>query len=119
MHDFCFTYPYGLLVVLGGLIGFLKKGSADSLMGGVGSGALLLLAGYVSHQAYLRGAKSWPALFLETGVAVALTWVMGQRFMATSKFMPAGLVAALSGIMALFYLYKVVTGGNHIVKKQT
>jgi hypothetical protein len=24
-----------------------------------------------------------------------------------------------SGIMALFYLYKVATGGNHIVKKET
>jgi len=119
MHDFCFTYPYGFLVLLGGLIGFLKKGSTDSLVGGVGSGALLLLAGYLSHQAYLRGAKSGLALFLETGVALALTWIMGQRFRATSKFMPAGLVAALSGIMALFYLYKVVTGGNHIVKKET
>ena len=69
MHDFCFTYPYGFVVLLGGLIGFLKKGSTQSLMGGVGSGALLLLAGYVSHQAYLRGAKSGLALFLETGIS--------------------------------------------------
>ena len=28
-------------------------------------------------------------------------------------------VGFCSGIMALFYLYKVVTGGNHIVKKET
>uniref|UniRef100_A0A7I4CNP5 Uncharacterized protein n=1 Tax=Physcomitrium patens TaxID=3218 RepID=A0A7I4CNP5_PHYPA len=118
MHDFCFTYPYGFLVLFGGLFGFLRKGSTTSLMGGVGSGALLLLAAYKSHQDYLRGSKSSLALFLETVVAVALTWVMGQRFMVTSKFMPAGMVAALSGIMSLFYLYKVATGGNRIIKKE-
>jgi len=119
MHDFCFTYPYGFLVLIGGLLGFLRKGSTTSLMGGVGSGLLLLLAGYQSHQAFLKGSKSAAALFLETVVSLALTWVMGQRYLATSKFMPAGLVAGLSGIMALFYLYKVATGGNHIVKKET
>jgi len=107
------------VVLLGGLIGFLKKGSTTSLLGGAGSGLLLLLAGYVSHQAYLQNSKSAVALALETAVSLALTGIMGQRFMATGKVMPAGMVAALSGVMALFYLYKVATGGNHIVKKET
>jgi hypothetical protein len=70
MHDFCFTYPYGFLVLIGGLLGFLRKGSTTSLMGGVGSGLLLLLAGYQSHQAFLKGSKSPAALFLETGVSL-------------------------------------------------
>jgi uncharacterized membrane protein (UPF0136 family) len=70
MHDFCFTYPYGFLVLIGGLLGFLRKGSSTSLMGGVGSGLLLLLAGYQSHQAFLKGSKSPAALFLETGVSL-------------------------------------------------
>jgi len=70
MHDFCFTYPYGFLVLIGGLLGFLRKGSTTSLMGGVGSGLLLLLAGYQSHQAFLKGSKSAAALFLETGVSL-------------------------------------------------
>lgn len=71
MHDFCFTYPYGFVVLLGGVMGFLRKGSTTSLMGGAGSGVLLLLAGYVSHQAYLKGSKSGFALFLETGTYIA------------------------------------------------
>jgi uncharacterized membrane protein (UPF0136 family) len=70
MHDFCFTYPYGFLVLIGGLLGFLRKGSTTSLMGGVGSGLLLLIAGYQSHQAFLKGSKSAAALFLETGVSL-------------------------------------------------
>jgi hypothetical protein len=32
MHDFCLTLPYGLLVALGGLAGFLAKGTAASLL---------------------------------------------------------------------------------------
>ncbi|KAF5204162.1 Fatty acid export 5-like, partial [Thalictrum thalictroides] len=49
--------------------------------------------------------------------AVVLTWVMGQRYMQTSKIMPAGVVAAISAVMTAFYLYKIVTGGNHIPTK--
>ncbi|XLS78185.1 hypothetical protein HN51_062410 [Arachis hypogaea] len=37
--------------------------------------------------------------------AVALTWVMGQRYMETSKIMPAGLVAGLSALMTLLHAY--------------
>ncbi|KAH7437690.1 hypothetical protein KP509_05G084300 [Ceratopteris richardii] len=118
MHDFCFTIPYGFVIVLGGLIGFLRKGSSTSLMGGGAAGALLLLAGYMSLQAFKKHENSYFALLLETGVSVALTWVMGQRYLASGKIMPAGMVAIISGLMAAFYLYKLLTGGNHITKRQ-
>ncbi|KAK6149302.1 hypothetical protein DH2020_016827 [Rehmannia glutinosa] len=42
---------------------------------------------------------------------------MGQRYMQTGKIMPAGIVAGISVIMTVFYLYKVATGGNHISSK--
>ncbi|XP_051151929.1 protein FATTY ACID EXPORT 5-like [Andrographis paniculata] len=117
MHDFCFTIPYGLLLVCGGVIGFVKKGSTASLAGGAGTGSLLVIAGYLSLQAFNKRKNSYFALILETVIAAILTWIMGQRYMHTGKIMPAGIVAGLSFIMALFYLYKVATGGNHIPPK--
>ncbi|XP_077221093.1 protein FATTY ACID EXPORT 6-like isoform X2 [Tasmannia lanceolata] len=105
MHDFCFTIPYGLLVLGGGIFGYVKRGSTASLAGGVGSGVVLLIAGFLSLKAF------------EKLVASILTWVMGQRYIQTSKIMPAGIVAVLSGLMTAFYLYKIASGGNHFPAK--
>ncbi|KAI3466240.1 hypothetical protein Pfo_022903 [Paulownia fortunei] len=117
MHDFCFTIPYGLLLACGGVIGYAKKGSTASLAGGLGTGLLLVLAGYLSLQAYHKRKNSYFALILETAIAAILTIVMGQRYMQTGKIMPAGIVAGISVFMAGFYLYKIATGGNHIAPK--
>lgn len=119
MHDFCFTIPYGFAVLLGGMFGYLRKGSTMSLLGGSGSGLLLLLAGYQSLQAYEKGVNNWVALILETVVSAILTVVMGRRYQLTGKFMPAGMVLAMGGLMTLFYIYKLATGGNKITKKAT
>ncbi|KAL0302045.1 UNVERIFIED_CONTAM: protein FATTY ACID EXPORT 6 [Sesamum radiatum] len=97
MHDFCFTIPYGLLLVCGGVIGYTKKGSTASLAGGTGAGLLLVLAGYLSLQAFHKRKNSYFALILETVIATILAFIMGQRYMQTGKIMPAGIVAAISG----------------------
>ncbi|XP_077221092.1 protein FATTY ACID EXPORT 6-like isoform X1 [Tasmannia lanceolata] len=117
MHDFCFTIPYGLLVLGGGIFGYVKRGSTASLAGGVGSGVVLLIAGFLSLKAFEKRRNSYIALILETVVASILTWVMGQRYIQTSKIMPAGIVAVLSGLMTAFYLYKIASGGNHFPAK--
>ncbi|KAF9587810.1 hypothetical protein IFM89_005685 [Coptis chinensis] len=83
MHDFCFTIPYGLLLLSGGVIGYAKKGSTASLAGGCGNGFILILAGVLSLNAFKKLC------------AVVLTWVMGQRYLQTSKIMPAGVVAGI------------------------
>ncbi|KAL0926704.1 hypothetical protein M5K25_002948 [Dendrobium thyrsiflorum] len=117
MHDFCFTIPYGLLLLSGGLVGYFRRGSTASLAGGGGAGILLLLAGFFSFKAFEKRRNSYVAMILETVCALTLTYAMGQRYLQTSKIMPAGLVAALSAIMSVFYIYKISTGGNHIPTK--
>ncbi|VAI84519.1 unnamed protein product [Triticum turgidum subsp. durum] len=140
MHDFCFTIPYGFAVLAGGLLGYLRRGSTASLAGGAGVGGLLLLAGFVSLKAFEKRRNSYLALALETQekkriaarnaepvltfiqtcliCALALTFVMGQRYLETSKIMPAGVVAGLSVLMSAFYLFKIATGGNHFSPKK-
>ena len=75
MHDFCFTIPYGLIVVIGGVVGYLKKGSTASLGGGVGSGLVLILAGCLSLKAFERRKNSYFALILETGSKIFLVLI--------------------------------------------
>ncbi|CDP05743.1 unnamed protein product [Coffea canephora] len=117
MHDFCFTIPYGLILVAGGIVGYARKGSTASLAGGLGTGLVLLLAGYLSLQAFHKRKNSYLALILETACAALLTWVMVHRYLQTSKIMPAGVVAGISAVMTVFYLYKIITGGNHFPTK--
>ncbi|CAN6452268.1 unnamed protein product [Victoria cruziana] len=117
MHDFCFTIPYGIVVVVGGVLGYARKGSVLSLAGGAGAGLLLLLAGFISLKAFEKRRKSFVALILETVCSLALAVVMGRRYLETSKIMPPGLVAAISALMTIFYLYKFVGGGNRIPSK--
>ncbi|KAG4203964.1 hypothetical protein ERO13_A04G018500v2 [Gossypium hirsutum] len=117
MHDFCFTIPYGLILVAGGVIGYWRKGSTASLAGGGGTGLVLILAGYLSLKAFEKKKNSYFALVLETVTAAVLTWIMGQRYYQTSKVMPAGIVAGISALMTGFYLYKIATGGNHFPAK--
>ncbi|KAJ8763669.1 hypothetical protein K2173_003141 [Erythroxylum novogranatense] len=113
MHDFCLTIPYGMILMGGGVVGYVKKGSIASLAGGLGTGLLLILAGYLSLKAFERRKNSYLALSIEIVCAAVLTFVMGQRYVQTSKIMPAGIVAGISALMTAFFLYKIATGGNH------
>ncbi|BGP14603.1 hypothetical protein JCM10213_001950 [Rhodosporidiobolus nylandii] len=89
--DTIFGFTSAGLIAVGGLMGFLKRGSVASLVAGGGSGAVL---------AY--GVKTGDAR-LVVGVAAVLLVVMGMRFARGRKFMPAGLVSLLS--LALLYRF--------------
>lgn len=47
---------------------------------------------------------------IETVCAAALTWVMGQRYIQTSKIMPAGIVAGIRLVKAHFLLQRSLYG---------
>uniref|UniRef100_A0ACD5U8G4 Uncharacterized protein n=1 Tax=Avena sativa TaxID=4498 RepID=A0ACD5U8G4_AVESA len=115
MDDFYVTIRYGLVVLGGGVAGYVKRGSAASLAAGAGFGGALLLAGALSIWAFARGQSgSLFATVLQTVCAAALTIAMGIRYMKTRKVMPAGIIATISALVLIFYVYKISDGGNKI-----
>ena len=81
---------YILLLVIGGLIGFLKAQSKVSLIMSVAfAGALSLCAAGIIFRAYVADI-----------LLVALLVVFAMRLVKTKKFMPAGLMLVVT-ILAL------------------
>ncbi len=89
------VWVFGGLVILGGVMGYVKARSKASLFAGLAFGALLGLCGMAIWEGRRVGLQAG------TGIALALAVIMGRRFFATKKFMPAGLVAVLGLVVAV------------------
>jgi uncharacterized membrane protein (UPF0136 family) len=83
---------FGLLTIVGGVIGYVKAGSTASIVAGGISGAVLLVA------AFLLPGNSALGLIIAGLVSIALASRFIPAFMKTGAMMPAGLMAALSAI---------------------
>lgn len=55
----------------------------------------------------MKGRLNKPATAASLLVAIGLTAVMASRWSRTHKFMPAGLISILSGLMATFYIWNL------------
>lgn len=97
---------YGLLVLLGGVMGYVKAKSQASLVSGLGSGVALLVAWLICRQLPLVG------LGLATLIGLILFIVFVKRFSNTRAFMPAGLMMVLSFAATVVFLVGLLgTGG--------
>jgi uncharacterized membrane protein (UPF0136 family) len=83
---------FGLLTVVGGVIGYAKAGSTISLIAGSICGILLLLS------AYLLPGNLVVGLVLAAVVSIALAGKFVPAFIKTGQVMPAGLMSVLSVI---------------------
>ena len=86
---------YGILLIVGGIIGKTKSGSSASLFAGAICGIAALIGYWQS--------LSDPAVGFLTGglVGLLLTGIFMSRFVRTRKFMPAGLVLLLSLLVGI------------------
>jgi uncharacterized membrane protein (UPF0136 family) len=85
---------YALLLAAGGVMGFVKARSRPSLIAGVGSAVVALIAMTISLWQPNAG------LLLAAALALCLCLFFNYRFVTTSrKFMPAGLIAVVSLIV--------------------
>jgi uncharacterized membrane protein (UPF0136 family) len=81
---------FGILTIVGGIVGYVKAGSMASIIAGSISGVLLLLAAFLlpEHQA--------AGLILALAVSLLLAAQFIPKFFRTFKVMPAGLMSVLS-----------------------
>lgn len=85
---------YGLLAIIGGIVGYMKAKSKISLFAGCGTGILLILGGIVQIQ-----GLTWGLIFsIVMSVFLILTFI--SRLLKTRKFMPSGLMI-IAGFIAL------------------
>ena len=85
---------YGILLIVGGVMGKIKTGSTVSVIAGTASGIAALIAFWVSRTDPAQG------LLIGLMVSLLLTGIFMSRFFRTRKFMPAGLVLILSIVVA-------------------
>jgi uncharacterized membrane protein (UPF0136 family) len=87
---------FGLLTIAGGILGYVKAGSAASIIAGAITGVLLLVAAFLlpEHQAWGLGT----ALI----VSLLLAGYFIRKYLQTGTVMPAGMMSVLSiiGIVA-------------------
>ncbi|XP_034622248.1 transmembrane protein 14A [Trachemys scripta elegans] len=87
-------FGYAIVVALGGVVGYTRKGSIVSLAAGLFFG---LMSGYGAY-CVTHDSKDVKISFFS---AFILTIVMGMRFKRSKKLIPGGLIAGLSLLMIL------------------
>nr|AIW62490.1 hypothetical protein [Scytodes thoracica] len=90
---------YALSVAAGGVVGYVKAGSTNSLVAGVAFGSLLAFGAY-------QTSVDEKNILLSFATSTVLGLIMGYRFFNTGKFMPAGLITVMSGLRMFFFVYK-------------
>src|SRR5262245_4154190 len=84
------TLVYGILVLLGGVIGYLKARSRPSLIMGGSLGVLLIISAALGFAGWQK------ATLCAAGLAAFLLLFFSMRYARKRKFMPGGLLAVLS-----------------------
>ena len=92
------TIAYALLSGLGGIWGYIKSKSKPSLISGVISGVLLLIAAFMQSQGSNLG------LLISKVITVLLIAVFAIRLTKTKKFMPTGIML-IAGAITLSCLF--------------
>ncbi|MGD1805951.1 TMEM14 family protein [Dapis sp. BLCC M126] len=96
---------YGILAIVGGIIGYTKVGSKISLISGSISGLLLIISGIIQ----LIGIN-WGLIFsIVITTILVITFII--RLVKTRKMMPAGLMI-LTGIAAVAVMVYQISLNN-------
>lgn len=96
------AFAYGILSIVGGIIGYIQATSMVSLLSGSISGFLLIIAAYFQLQ-----GQTWGSI-LAVLVTAVLVVFFAFRLAKTRKFMPAGLMTILGMLTLAVMLNQIV-----------
>jgi uncharacterized membrane protein (UPF0136 family) len=91
------VWVYGVIMILGGIAGFVRVGSKASLISGVGFGLMLLVSGF----GVWEGSQG--CLVAAEVIALLLVVLFAIRYAKKRRFMPAGMLAVLSLVAAVIF----------------
>jgi uncharacterized membrane protein (UPF0136 family) len=83
---------FGLLTIVGGIVGYVKAGSVASIIAGSITGVLLLVAAFLLPEHRMVGL----ATALIVSLLLAAQFI--PKFLRTGRVMPAGIMSVLSAI---------------------
>ena len=101
----CFLV-YGVLMLLGGIFGFIKAGSKVSLIMGIISGILIFLGVVFLERGQYSAGRAVLAF-----TSFILSGIFALRLLKTRKFMPSGMLLALSLIASALAIQLFILGG--------
>lgn len=96
---------YGVLLLIGGLMGYLKAQSSASLI----MGGIFAIMSFVCAVAIYK-EKIW-GIYLSFAISLFLAFFFGYRFYSSLKWMPAGMMLIVSALLFLILLCKHMKKG--------
>ena len=95
------VFIYGLLIFIGGLMGFIKGGSQASLVSGIVFGVALLTSAYLIFKGKLM------AQYFALGFTFLLDALFTYRYAKTLHFFPTGFLSLVSLAVLIVIALKV------------
>ncbi len=112
IHDFCLGIPYKVLLVVGGLLGFITTGSRVSIRFGMLLEGVILAFSVTSLGAWKQGESTLPYIQGQTIITRAIFFRFIQRYAETKFVCPTRVIAVTSAAMLAFYAYVYLSDIN-------
>jgi uncharacterized membrane protein (UPF0136 family) len=101
-----------VLLVVGGLLGFIITGSTVSIQFGVPLGGVILALSVTSLGAWKQGESTLRYIQGQTIITRAIFFRFIQRYAETKFVFPAGVIAVTSAAMLALYAYVYLSDIN-------
>ena len=94
-----FVVLYAFIILVGGLIGFLKASSVASIVMSSFFSVFLFISALAIHRLHLWG------FYAAFGLSLLLMGFFAYRFFLSQQFMPSGLMMVISALMVSRLLF--------------